>query len=313
MERATGSSTLTRATPAKPKLRKGALTPYVYLLPALLTIGFWVYLPVVQTLELSFYDWNLLPTSPKTFVGWDNYARLLDLPEVRQALWNTVVYTLGLLPLAVLMPLAVALLTENIRGRAKNLYRVLVFVPMIMAPVVVSIIWRWLLNPVQGVFNLWLQQGLGLAPINFLRDEQLAIWTIIFITGWKLIGFSTLIFSAAIANVDKSYLEAARLDGASEWQATRHIVLPLISPTVLFISLLTVLLSAQWSFVYINVLTQGGPRNSTTNIYHLLWEYGFGSFAVGWSSAAAILLFVGFGLLAWLGLRFTQRYAVYET
>lgn len=184
------------------------LTPYLYLLPALLTIGVWVYVPVVQTLELSFYEWNLLPTTPKLFVGWDNYARLFDLPEVRQALWNTVIYTFGLLPLAVLIPLAVAILTENIQGRARNIYRVLIFVPMIMAPVVVSIIWRWLLNPVQGVFNLWLQ-SIGFEAINFLRDENWAIWTIVFITGWKLIGFSTLIFSAAIANVDRSYLEAA--------------------------------------------------------------------------------------------------------
>ena len=295
------------------RIRWNRLTPYLYLLPALLSIGVWIYLPVVQTLELSFFEWNLLPTTPKVFVGWQNYQRLLDLPEVRQALWNTVIYMLGLMPLAVLIPLAVAILTENIQGRLRNLYRALVFVPMIMAPVVVSIIWRWLLNPAQGIVNITLQEVFSLGPINFLRDEKWAIWTIIFITGWKLIGFSTLIFSAAIANVDRSYLEAARLDGAGEWQIVRRITLPLISSTVLFISMLTVLLSAQWSFVYINVLTQGGPRNATTNIYHLLWQYGFGSFAIGWSSAAAILLFVGFGLLAWGCLRLIQRYAVYET
>ncbi|MDX2005450.1 MAG: sugar ABC transporter permease [Meiothermus sp.] len=304
---------LSKSTPARRRgFKWDSLTPYLYLLPALLTIGVWVYVPVAQTLELSFYQWNLLPTAPKVFVGWENYAQLVSLPEVRQALWNTLIYTVGLLPLAVVIPLAVAILTENIQGRARNAYRVLIFVPMIMAPVVVSIIWRWLLNPLQGVFNLWLQ-GLGFGAINFLRDESWAIWTIIFITGWKLIGFSTLIFSAAIANVDRSYLEAARLDGASEWQIVRRVTLPLISSTVLFISMLTVLLSAQWSFVYINVLTQGGPRNATTNIYHLLWEYGFGSFAIGWSSAAAILLFVGFGLLAWGCLRLIRKYAVYET
>lgn len=296
----------------RPRRWVGQLLPYLYLLPALLTIGVWVYLPVVQTFKLSFFEWNLLPTTPKIAVGWENYQRLLDLPEVRQALWNTLIYTVGLLPLAVGIPLAVAIFTERIQGRVRSLYRALIFVPMIMAPVVVSIVWQWLLNPLQGVFNLWIQ-ALSLEAINFLRDERWAIGTIIFITGWKLMGFSTLIFSAAIANVDRSYLEAARLDGASEWQITRRITLPLISSTVLFMGMLTVLLSSQWSFVYINVLTQGGPRNSTTNIYHLLWEYGFGSFAIGWSSAAAILLFVGFGLLAWVLLRLINRYAVYES
>jgi multiple sugar transport system permease protein len=289
------------------------LAPYLYLLPALLTILVWVYLPVAQTLELSFYEWNLLPSTPKIFVGWQNYARLLELPEVRRALSNTVIYIFGLIPLAVLLPLAVAVLTESIQGRARNLYRALVFVPMIMAPVVVAIIWRWLLSPVQGVINVGLLGLFRLEPINFLRDESWAIWTIVFITGWKLVGFSTLIFSAAIAGVDRSYLEAARLDGANEWQITRRITLPLISATILFVTMLTVLLGAQWSFAYINVLTQGGPRNATTNIYHLLYEYGFGSFAIGWSSAAAMLLFVGFGLLAFIGLRLTNRYAVYDT
>jgi multiple sugar transport system permease protein len=289
------------------------LAPYLYLLPALLTIVVWVYIPVAQTLELSFYEWNLLPSTPKIFVGWQNYARLLELPEVRQALWNTVIYIFGLIPLAVLLPLAVAVLTESIQGRARNLYRALVFVPMVMAPVVVAIIWRWLLSPVQGMINVGLLGLFRLEPINFLRDEAWAIWTIVFITGWKLVGFSTLIFSAAIAGVDRSYLEAARLDGANEWQITRRITLPLISATILFVTMLTVLLGAQWSFAYINVLTQGGPRNATTNIYHLLYEYGFGSFAIGWSSAAAMLLFVGFGLLAFVGLRLTNRYAVYDT
>ncbi len=287
-------------------------TPYLYLLPALLTIAIWVYKPLLQTLELSFFDWNLLPTSPKVFVGWQNFSRIFELPEVHQALWNTLIYILGIIPMAVVLPLVVAILTEHIQGRARNIYRALVFVPMMMAPVVVAIIWRWLLNPVQGIaFEVF--KTIQLEPINFLRDERWAIWTIVFITGWKLIGFSTLIFSAAIANVDRSYLEAARLDGATEWQITRRITLPLISPTVFFITMLTVLLGSQWSFAYINVLTQGGPRNATTNIYHLLYEFGFGSFAIGWSSAAAIVLFTGFGVLAFVGLKLMNKYAIYET
>ncbi len=300
------------APPTKQRNVWASLTPYLYLIPALLTIAVWVYKPLLQTLELSFFEWNLLPSSPKTFVGWQNFKRLLELPEVHQALWNTVIYILGIVPMAVILPLVVAIFTEGIQGRARNIYRALIFLPMIMAPVVVAIIWRWLLNPVQGIaFEVF--SALKLEPINFLRDENSAIWTIIFITGWKLVGFSTLIFSAAIANVDRSYLEAARLDGASEWQITRRITLPLISPTVLFITMLTVLLGSQWSFAYINVLTQGGPRNATTNIYHLLYEYGFGSFAIGWSSAGAVLLFVGFGVLAFVGLRLINRFAIYET
>ena len=110
----------------------------------------------------------------------------------------------------------------------------------------------------------------------------------------------------------RKLLEAAQLDGANRWQSITRITLPLISPTLLFMALLSVLLSAQWSFAYINVLTQGGPRGATTNLYYLLWQYGFGTFAVGWSSAAGVILFVAFGLLAWVGLALIRRYSFYD-
>jgi multiple sugar transport system permease protein len=288
------------------------LQPYFYLLPALLMIGLWVYRPLLQTIELSFFQWNLLPFSPKVYVGWENYQRIVTLPEMRQALTNTLIYIVGILPLSVFLPLIIAVLTDNIRGRFREFYRALIFLPMIMAPVVVSVIWRWILHPFHGIVNVYLNQ-LGIGTINFLRDPRLAIWTIIFITGWKLLGFSTLIFSAAIANINKDYIEASQLDGANGWQRLWYITLPLVSPTTLFMLMLSVLLSAQWSFAYINVLTQGGPQNATTNVYYLLWRFGFGTFAVGWSSAAAILLFVGFGIIAYIFTRLNRRYAFYDS
>ncbi|MEO0564390.1 MAG: sugar ABC transporter permease, partial [Chloroflexota bacterium] len=102
---------------------------------------------MVRTFYLSFFQWNLLPTVPKLYVGWENYSRILTLPEMQQAFWNTLIYILGILPLSVGLPLAIALITDGISGRWRNFYRAMIFVPMIMAPVVVSIIWRWILHP----------------------------------------------------------------------------------------------------------------------------------------------------------------------
>jgi len=282
-------------------------------LPAALTVGVWIYVPLVRTFELSFFEWNLLPTSPKTYVGFGNYRRLLELPELGRALFNTLIYTLGVFPLAVLLPLGVALLTDNIRGRSRDLYRALIFIPMIMAPVVVSVLWRWILAPSQGILNVALGNFLDVGRISFLGDPRYAIWTIIFITGWKLLGFSTLIFSAGISNVNHEYIEAAKLDGASSWSTVRFIILPLLSPTLLFMTMLSVLFASQWTFAYINVLTQGGPLQATTNIYYLLWQFGFGSFAVGWSSAAAVILFLGLGVLAFIFLRLMRRFSFYDS
>ena len=289
------------------------MLPYLYLLPALLSIGYWIYRPLVSTFQLSFYEWNMLPTSPKTFVGWSNFEKLFALPEMGRALANTVIYTVGVLPFSLLIPLLIAILTDRIGGRARNVYRALIFVPMIMAPVAVSSVWNWLLNPRGGIVNQTLQSVFGLAePIRFFSDANWAIWSITFITGWKLIGFATLIFSAALTGINKEYVEAARMDRANPWQIFRYVLLPLLSPTILFMTMLSVLFASEWSFSYVNVLTQGGPLSSTTNLYYVLWTYGFKTFAVGWSSAAAVLVFVGSGLIALGLMKLSSKLSFYD-
>lgn len=278
-------------------LGRQSLAPWLYLAPALLALFVWIYAPLGYALWLSFHEWNMLPFAPIRNVGTLNYERLIELPEMGQALRNTLLYLVGLLPLTVALPVAAAILTQDLAPRWRNLYRGLIFVPLIIAPVAAAAVWRWLLDPGFGLVNMAIQ-GLGFAPVRFLQSPDLAIWTIIWITGWKLIGFSTLIVSASLANINPSLIEAARMDGATEWQITRRIRLPLLSPVIFLLVLLTMLLGAQWSFTYIHVLTQGGPLGSSNNIYYLLWQFGFGSLAAGWASAAGIILFAGFGMVA---------------
>jgi len=154
---------------------------------------------------------------------------------------------------------------------------------MIMAPVVAAAIWRWLIDPGHGI-----------------------------LTGWKLIGFSTLIIWAANANINPSLIEAARMDGASKWEIVRDIRLPLLRSTILFLTLITILLGAQWSLSYIHVLTGGGPLGATTNIFYILWDFGFSTLSVGWSSAATVILFLGFGVLAFVLFRRMDRYSFHD-
>ena len=147
---------------------------------------------------------------------------------------------------------------------------------------------------------------------SFLADPDWALWTITFITGWKLMGFATLILSAANASIDPSLIEAARLDGASRWRIVRDVRLPLLSPSILLLVMMVILLGAQWSFAYIHVLTEGGPLGATTNIYYLLWEFGFATLSVGWSSASAVILFLGFGVLAALIFRLKEKVSFHD-
>ena len=297
--------------PARRQRRRLAAMPWLYILPALATFVIWIYEPLARALWLSFFEWNMLPSSEPHYVGWTNYTNIFALAKLWQALRNTGVYILGLLPIAVLIPLAIAIYTHDLSARWRNVYRALIFVPMIIAPVVAAAVWRWVLDPGHGIVNAGIKAA-GARPVGFLTDPNIAIWTIIAITGWKLIGFSTLILSAANANINPSLIEAARMDGASRWEIIRDIRLPLLSSTILFLVMMTILLGAQWSFSYINVLTTGGPLGATTNIYYLLWDFGFSSLSVGWSSAAAIVLFIGFGVLAFVLFRLIDRFSFYD-
>jgi multiple sugar transport system permease protein len=301
-----------RVPPLTRRRRTGwIISPWLYLLPTLATLILWVYWPLLDALRLSFFQWNMVPDAPKTFVGLDNYQSIFALPKFWQAIRNTGIYIVGLLPLAVAIPLAIAIYTHDLPPRARNIYRAVIFVPMIIAPVVAAAVWRWLLDPGHGLVNEAVTL-FGFKPVQFLQNPDYAIWTIIVLTGWKLIGFSTLIFSAANANINPSLIEAARMDGASRWEIIRDIRIPMLRTTILFLVLMTVLLGAQWSFAYIHVLTGGGPLGSTMNIFYLLWDFGFSTLSVGWSSAAAIILFLGFGVTAFVLFRLMDRYSFHD-
>src|SRR5579859_1920916 len=243
---------LAASTPARARKRVD-VAPYLFVLPSLLLIVVWAYYPLLDMVRISFFDGTLL-SGPKDFVGFKNYGAVVETPEFQKSLANTARYILGMIPLAVILPLAVALLAADIKGRMRDVYRSIIFMPMIMAPVVVSLIWLWILNPLQGVLNQVLKLTLGLTNVNWLGDAATAIWVIVFITGWKILGFSFILYAAAITGIDRNYLDAARMDGASEWQVTRRIVFPLLTPTFYFLLLFTVLFAGQWAFAPINVL-----------------------------------------------------------
>jgi multiple sugar transport system permease protein len=270
-----------------------AAPPYLYLGPALTLLVIWTYRPLMQTAQLSFYSWNLLPTTPMVPMGLGNYQRLIELPDLGQSALRTVEVIAGLLPFSLVIPVLVGLLSRQVRGRARVLYQAMVFAPMLVAPVASAAVWQWLLDPGGGAVN----RVLG-TRLNWVHETGSAQLSIIVITGWHVLGFAVLVVSAGLAGINGDYGDAAQLDGASRWQITRWITLPLLSPTLVFLTLMTVLLSAQWTFPLIDTLTQGGPARATTNVYYLLWDYSFHSYDAGLGAAAGIMLFAGFGLVA---------------
>ena len=271
------------------------LLPWLLLSPLLLLLAAFTYWPLLHTIYLSVVDVRLF--QPDRFVGLANYVGLFRSPSFAAASWNTLIYIALSLPLKVLLPIPIAVFVWCAGARMAALHRSILFVPTLLSFVVVSILWIWMLNPVMGMVQSGLRP-LGLQMPALLSDAATAIYAIIGISAWKVIGFNALLYLAGLASIPRELIESMRLDGATDWRITRSLLLPLLSPTIYFVAITSVLFTVQQVFTPINIMTGGGPSNATTNLFYLAYEMAFESFNIGFASATALLLFVGLGALA---------------
>nr|WP_272929065.1 sugar ABC transporter permease [Leucobacter chromiireducens] len=221
------------------------------------------------------------------------------------------IYTVAFLGVSVALPVIFALLSRQVAGRAKTVYQALIFVPFLVTPVATSAIWRWMFAPEGGTIPA-VARTLGIELGNVFREPDSSLWAVVVIVGWQMLGFGVLVVSAGLAGISPDYGHAAATDGATAAQITRRITLPLLSPTLVFLGLMTILLSAQWTFPIIDLATQGGPGGSSTNIYYLLYQFGFRNFDAGLSAAAGTVFFLGFGLIALLFVELSERLSFHD-
>ncbi|MBL7500524.1 sugar ABC transporter permease [Frankia sp. CNm7] len=290
--------------PPSGRLRDRA-RPWLYLAPVIVALLVWVYGPLVFTGVLSFMDWNLTAPHP-SWVGTDNYTLLTDDPRFGEAVRNTLVYAAAMLPFATLVPMALAVALWKRPGRVSNVYRTLLFLPVVLAPVATAVVWQFLLDPLSGLVNVALG-WFGLDPRNWLGDPSSALYVIVLITALKVVALNTLLFGAALATLDRGLLEAAALDGATEWDITRHLVLPHLRRALVLLGLLSLVVTWPWIFSNVAVLTQGGPDGSTDNVYYRMFLYAFAFFDAGTASAAAVVITAGLAVVLGLGLLLTGR------
>lgn len=279
--------------------------PYLLIAPLLILTAVFIYWPLIYSVYLSFFDWNFVRPE-KDWVGYENYTRLLETPAFIQALRGTWFYMVTLIPLQVFLPLGLALMLWPIRkSRAQASYRVMLFSPTIIAYSVAAVMWLWIFHPLQGVLNKVLVE-FGFDRIRWLSDRDTAIWAIVIVATWKAIGFHMLLYLAALEGIPRDYIEAASLDGAGSWELMKSIRFPLITPTFFFVLITTVITVNDDVFGAINVLTDGGPYDSTSNIIYYLYQQGFRFFQIGSASAVAVLIFVATCLLTWIQFRFIE-------
>lgn len=287
-----------------------AIAPYLYILPAFLPLIVFTYWPLLRTVQLSLYDWNMV--SPEwQFIGGKNYETLLGSGDFWLACWNTVLYVSGMLVFSIILPLALAVLLTRVTGRLQTVYKVILFSPAVISFAVAAITWLWIFNSIDGVLNRLLLM-LGTAGPAWLNDPRWVIPAILIISAWKLLGYNLIIFAAGFAGIPGEYYDAAKVDGASAFQQFWCISWPLLTPTTFFVLVTTVIFAGQQTLIPIQILTQGGPNKASTNLVYLIFQYGFQFFETGLASALATLVFLLFTGVTLLQQRLLQRFVHYE-
>ncbi|CAL1241532.1 carbohydrate ABC transporter permease [Candidatus Methylocalor cossyra] len=275
-------------------MRRVRVAPAVWFVaPALALITVFFFLPVLAALLLSLTDFDLYALGDLTrlrWVGLDNYLRLLGDPRFHTALVNTLYFVAVGGPLTVGVSLGAALLVNHRLTRFKGLFRSLLFLPTVTTLVAVAVVFRYLYHPRYGWLN-HLLGWIGLGPVDWLGDPRWAMPAIILLAVWKNFGFTMIVFIAGLQSVPERLYEAARLDGAGPWQQFRHITLPMLAPTFLFVTVITMIGYFQL-FAEPYVLTQGGPADGTLSVALLMFQEGFRWWNLGYAAALAFLLFL---------------------
>jgi len=291
----------------RPSRRWRAAAGYCYLAPAAFLTLVFVYWPLVASTALSFYDWNLVsPTwSP---VGWQNYVELVHNRAFWLALANTLRAAAALTVLTVLVPLLLAVIVLRVPRRWQDVYRVVLFSPTVISMAIACAVWLWMFHPLHGVLNTLLRFA-GIAGPSWLSSSSSAIWAIIIVTVWKTFGFNFVLYIAGLLAIPGEMYEAARVDGASGGQLFRHITIPLLAPTTLFVFLTTFILSPQNLFVPTQILTQGGPNGQTTTMIIDTYQVAIASKKYGEGAARAVLICIFLSIFSLCYFRITHRLA----
>lgn len=281
----------------------------LFILPCLLGLLVFTYLPIFSSLGLSFTYWNLLGTPQ--WVGLENYRQVLADPLFWKAFTNTWLFVGVSAVLEVVLGLGLAVMLNGlVRGQA--FFRTTYFLPFITPVVSIALVWGWIYDPQFGVLN-WMLKGLGLLgePIAWLYDTKTALLAVILLKVWKSVGYNMVIFMAGLQGIPQELYESASLDGASPSRTFWRITLPMITPTLFFVLIIT-LIGAFQVFDPIYLLTQGGPEHSTDVLVYWMFKNAFEFYKVGPASAIAYILFLIILVLTVVQWQLRKRWVLHE-
>jgi len=255
----------------------------IFIMPALLGTFIFIIIPVFCSFALSFCNWDLLGSIQ--YAGLSNYKEIFNDDLFFKIFANTVVFALSVSIFGVIIPLVLAgILNSKIRG--SEFYKTAYFLPFITPMVVIAIVWQWIFDPNIGILNNVLR-----LHINWLYDTHYAMLALIIVSVWKLIGYNMIIFLSSLSGISQSLFEAAKIDGANSFQVFKNVTVPMLSPAIFFVVIITAISSFQ-VFDLIFLMTEGGPLDSTNVLVYAVYQNAFEYFNIGKASAIAYVLFV---------------------
>ncbi len=285
-------------------MRTSAWTPALYLGPAVLVMAAACLYPVISAFQLGLFDWSAgTPWNEARWVGLDNFLSAFANPRVWSSLWTTLLFAAICVGAEMLLGIALALALER-RVRGTAFFRTLFILPMMIAPIAVGLVWRYIFDAQFGLVNELLAR-LDIAPLAWLADPTLAFIAIVIADIWQWTPFVFIMVAAALANVDSAVIEASRIDGARWWQMTLLVKLPMIAH-VLAITLMMRLIDAFRVLEVIYVLTFGGPGDATEILSLHIYKTAFVGQHLGLAAAISVLLLAIVALLSWGALRLSN-------
>ncbi|NQG18863.1 sugar ABC transporter permease [Streptococcus suis] len=273
------------------------IVSYTFLAPVLVFFTVFVLAPMVMGFVTSFFNYTM---TDFTFIGLDNYVRMFNDPIFIKSLINTLVIVVGSVPVVIFFSLFVAANTYQKNVIARSFYRAVFFLPVVTGSVAVTVVWKWIYDPLSGILNFVLKSG-GIIEqnISWLGDKQWALWAIVIILLTTSVGQPIILYIAALGNIDNSLVEAARVDGANETQVFWQIKWPSLLPTTLYITVITTINSFQ-IFALIQLLTSGGPNYSTSTLMYYLYEKAFKLSEYGYANTMGVFLAVLIAIISFI-------------
>lgn len=281
------------------------LTPYLFLLPALLVLGVTVFYPALQAFYLSFTEYGFDITQPPQWVGLANFRRLVGDRVFWRTLGNTMLYLVGVVPILVVLPLGLAILVNRALPGIRW-FRAAYYTPVVISMVVAGIAWRWLYAET-GLLNQLLQWlRLAETGVPWLTSPQLALLSVMVVTIWKGLGYYMVIYLAGLQAIPTDLYEAAAIDGSDGWQKHWDITVPLMRPYLLLVAVISAI-SATKVFEEVFIMTQGGPRNSSKTIVYYVYEQAFQDLEMSYACTIGLVLFLLILGLSMLRLSFSRE------